>query len=113
MGVALRVAHMPRQRNVEAKDRGFWVGLGRNLRTSGLGKAAEGGVADVWGRERLGGYDWGEGQLEEALVSRVNQLRRAGGVRALKGLLRMGCRAPLYAPERAELEGLPPPERPV
>ncbi|MFT4625593.1 MAG: dihydrodipicolinate synthase/N-acetylneuraminate lyase [Myxococcota bacterium] len=54
-----------------------------------------------------------EGQLEEALVSRVNQLRRAGGVRALKGLLRMGCRAPLYAPERAELEGLPPPERPV
>jgi 4-hydroxy-tetrahydrodipicolinate synthase len=55
----------------------------------------------------------GETQLEDALIDRVNRVRRAGGPRALKALMRMGCRAPLLAPSKAALEGLPAPEQPT
>ena len=52
----------------------------------------------------------GDDNLNEALVERVNRTRAAGGVPALKGLLRMGCRAPLTAVDPTRLERLPPSE---
>jgi 4-hydroxy-tetrahydrodipicolinate synthase len=51
-----------------------------------------------------------EVQLEDALTDRLQRLRAAGGLRALKALLRMPCRAPLLEPTAAELVGLPPAE---
>lgn len=54
----------------------------------------------------------GEGQLREAMLDRVHRVRRAGGIAALKSLLRMGCRAPLVEPADARLVGLPPSEAP-
>ena len=68
-------------------------------------------------RRRTGATRWGlfrsgEAQLEDALVDRVNRVRRAGGLRALKSLLRMGCRAPLVEPADDALMGLAPAEGP-
>jgi dihydrodipicolinate synthase/N-acetylneuraminate lyase len=69
-------------------------------------------IANVWPSFCLRLFRSGESQLEDALVDRVNRIRAAGGLRALKALLRMGCRAPLIEPEDAELIGLPPAEGP-
>ncbi len=54
----------------------------------------------------------GDAALDEALVDRVNRVRAAGGLRAIKSLLRMGCRLPLPAPDRTLVEALPAPELP-
>lgn len=54
----------------------------------------------------------GDSALDEALIDRVNRVRTAGGLRALKSLLRMGCRLPLIAPDRAAIDGLPASEMP-
>lgn len=54
----------------------------------------------------------GESQLREALRDRDLQVRRAGGFRALKGLLEMGCRVPFPAPPEEVLAALPPREGP-
>ncbi|MEQ1508110.1 MAG: dihydrodipicolinate synthase family protein [Myxococcota bacterium] len=69
-------------------------------------------IANVWPSFCLRLFRSGESQLEDALVDRVNRIRAAGGLRALKALLRMGCRAPLIEPLDAELIGLPPAEGP-
>lgn len=52
----------------------------------------------------------GELQLADALMERIHLVKRAGGLRALKGLLDMGCRWPLPPVEKEALEGLPPKE---
>ncbi len=52
----------------------------------------------------------GETQLEEAMVDRAQRVARAGGLRALKSLLRMGARPPLPEPPDEALMGLPPVE---
>jgi 4-hydroxy-tetrahydrodipicolinate synthase len=69
-------------------------------------------IANVWPSFCLRLFRSGESQLEDALIERVNRIRAAGGLRALKALLRMGCRAPLIEPLDAELIGLPPAEGP-
>ena len=69
-------------------------------------------MANVWPSFCLRLFRSRESQLEDALIDRVNRIRGAGGLRALKALLRMGCRAPLIEPEDAELIGLPPAEGP-
>lgn len=68
------------------------------------------GIGNVWPSFCLRVFRKGEAQLEEALLDRVARLSRAGGLRAMKSLLRMGCRAPLLAPPDEALEGLPPSE---
>ncbi|MCO4743353.1 MAG: dihydrodipicolinate synthase family protein [Proteobacteria bacterium] len=52
----------------------------------------------------------GETQLADALLERITSVRRAGGLRALKGVLDMGCRWPLPPVDRSLLSGLPPKE---
>ncbi len=52
----------------------------------------------------------GETQLREAVAERAARVRDAGGFRALKARLGMGCRDPLPAPTEAALDGLPPAE---
>ncbi|MEZ4237620.1 MAG: dihydrodipicolinate synthase family protein [Myxococcota bacterium] len=69
-------------------------------------------IANVWPSFCLRLFRSGESQLEDALVERVNRIHAAGGLRALKALLRMGCRPPLIEPLDAELIGLPPAEGP-
>ncbi len=69
-------------------------------------------IANAWPALCLRIFRQQEHQLQDALVDRVNQLERAGGGRALKSLLRMGCRAPLLAPPDDALLGLPPAETP-
>ncbi len=54
----------------------------------------------------------GEEALQEALIDRAIKVRRAGGVRAMKSLMRMGCRNPLTEPHDEALLGLPAPETP-
>lgn len=49
--------------------------------------------------------------LEDALISRLNGLERAGGLRAIKALLNMGHRSPLGRPDFELLADLPDPER--
>ena len=49
----------------------------------------------------------GAPDLDEALTDRLNRLRRAGGLRAIKSLLRMGCRSQLIAPPRELIDALP------
>lgn len=67
-------------------------------------------AGNVWPKflQRL--YRDKEVQLSEALHERMNRLRRAGGLRAMKGLLRMGCRMPLGDVGPEMLVDLPPPE---
>lgn len=67
-------------------------------------------VGNVWPSLCLRIYRKGETQLEQALTERVNRLRKAGGLRAMKALLRMNCRAPLLEPDPGQLEGLAPAE---
>lgn len=69
-------------------------------------------VANAWPDLCLRILRQQEHQLLDALVDRVNQLERAGGIRALKSLLRMGCRSPLIEPPDDALMGLPPAEGP-
>jgi 4-hydroxy-tetrahydrodipicolinate synthase len=69
-------------------------------------------IANAWPSFCLRLFRSGEQQLEDALVERVNRVRRAGGLRALKSLLRMGCRAPLVEPADDTLIGLAPAEGP-
>jgi dihydrodipicolinate synthase/N-acetylneuraminate lyase len=67
-------------------------------------------LGNVWPSLCLRLYRDGEQQLESAVIERANRVRRAGGLRAMKALLRMGHRAPMIAPEHGSLEGLPPAE---
>lgn len=68
-------------------------------------------LVNVWPAFCLRLFRKGE-QLELALVDRLNRVRAAGGPRAMKALLRMGCRAPLVEPPDDALLGLPPSESP-
>ena len=54
----------------------------------------------------------GDATLGRAVVERYAKVQQAGGLRALKSLMRMGCRPPLVAPADEQLVGLPPPESP-
>jgi dihydrodipicolinate synthase/N-acetylneuraminate lyase len=54
----------------------------------------------------------GETELAPALVERAVKVEQAGGLRALKSLLRMGCRAPMIEPNDDALAGLPSAETP-
>lgn len=54
----------------------------------------------------------GDAELDEALQDRVDRVRAAGGLTALKGLLRMGCRMPLIPPDGDDVGQLPPAEVP-
>ena len=67
-------------------------------------------IANAWPSFCLRLVREGDHHLEDALVERVTRVDRAGGLRALKALLSMGCRAPLLAPQTAALDGLPPAE---
>lgn len=69
-------------------------------------------IANAWPAFCLRLFRSRESQLEVALVDRVNGLQQAGGLRALKSLLRMGCRAPLIEPPDDALAGLPVAEGP-
>lgn len=81
----------------------------RRLHTCG-GLVSE--MGNVWPQFCMRLFRKGEDQLEEALADRVARLRQAGGLRAIKALLGMGCRGPLLAPHPEELMGLPPGEMP-
>lgn len=69
-------------------------------------------IANAWPSFCLRLFREGERQLDDALLDRVNRVRHAGGLRALKSMLRMGCRAPLIEPEDERLMGLAPAEGP-
>ncbi|MCA9493500.1 MAG: dihydrodipicolinate synthase family protein [Myxococcales bacterium] len=69
-------------------------------------------IANVWPSFCMRLFRSGEHQLEVALVERLNRVERAGGIRALKALTRMGCRAPMIEPADELLMGLPPAEGP-
>ena len=56
-------------------------------------------------------YQERQDELRDALRDRVNILRRAGGIRAIKAELSMGHRAPLIAPPQARMERVPARER--
>lgn len=81
----------------------------RRIRTLGGFVSA---IGNVWPSFCARVYRKGESQLDDALADRVARLRKAGGIRAMKSLLRMGCRGPLVAPPDEALEGLPPTEAP-
>ena len=105
-----------RLRRVSRDDPGAVFAGGDRLLASapkipGLGGFVS-GIANAWPSFCLRLFRSGEQQLEDALVDRVNGVRRAGGLRALKSLLRMGCRAPLGEPADEALVGLPPAEGP-
>lgn len=68
-------------------------------------------LINVWPGFCLRLFRKGE-QLDLALVDRVSRVRAAGGPRAMKALLRMGCRPPLLEPPDDALLGLPPSEAP-
>ncbi len=69
-------------------------------------------AANTWPDLCLRIYRKGESQLEEAYRNRLAQVRAAGGLRALKAILAMGCRPPLTCPSPTELGGLPASEFP-
>lgn len=69
-------------------------------------------IGNVWPRMCLRIYKNNEAQLEEALIDRVNRVRRGGGLRALKMSLGMGCRMPLPEPTPDQMDGFPDPEWP-
>ena len=68
-------------------------------------------LANVWPDACLRGWR-GDVQLQRALRRRVVRLEEAGGIRAMKGLLGMGCRAPMVAPAAERLTALPAAEVP-
>lgn len=57
-------------------------------------------------------FQSGEAQLEDALTERLHRVHEAGGLRALKALLRMPCRAPLVEAAPGATVGLPAAEMP-
>lgn len=69
-------------------------------------------LGNVWPAFCLRILRGGETQLAQALSERVQGLRRAGGVRALKALAGMGCRAPIPPARRDLLDLLPGSEAP-
>ncbi|MBX2800323.1 MAG: dihydrodipicolinate synthase family protein [Myxococcales bacterium] len=69
-------------------------------------------LANAWPSLCLRLFREREGQLEEGMAERVNRVRDAGGIRALKAVLRMGCRAPLLPPSDDVLTTLPAAEGP-
>jgi len=69
-------------------------------------------IANIWPGFCKRIYRDREQQLEDALHERIGALTRAGGLRAMKAMLGMGCRRPLPAPDRAQWEGLPESEMP-
>ncbi len=54
----------------------------------------------------------GDRDLGRAVMERHAKVEQAGGVRALKSLMRMGCRSPLVTPPDGRLMGLPAAESP-
>ena len=105
-----------RLRRMSKADPGVIFAAGDRLLAQAPKMAELGGfvsaIANVWPSFCLRLFRSGEAQLEDALVDRVNRVRRAGGLRALKSLLRMGCRAPLVEPADDVLMGLAPAEGP-
>lgn len=105
-----------RLRRMAAEDPGVIYASGDRMLAEAPKLPALGGfvsaLANAWPSFCLRLFRSGEHQLELALGERVNRVRRAGGLRALKSLLRMGCRAPLVEPPDEALMGLPPPEAP-
>ena len=86
------------RRFAELDQGGVWAGgdriLGKAHRVPGLAGFIS-GLGNVWPsfcKRVLGGE---EPQLEDALIDRCVKVRNAGGLRAMKGLVGMGCRAPL------------------
>jgi 4-hydroxy-tetrahydrodipicolinate synthase len=69
-------------------------------------------LANAWPSLCLRAWREGDADLGDALLDRVSRVRRAGGARAIKALLRMKSRRPLIAPPDDLLEGLPPAEGP-
>jgi 4-hydroxy-tetrahydrodipicolinate synthase len=69
-------------------------------------------LANAWPSLCLRAWREGDVDLGDALLDRVSRVRRAGGARAIKSLLRMKGRRPLLAPADDLLEGLPPAEGP-
>jgi dihydrodipicolinate synthase/N-acetylneuraminate lyase len=69
-------------------------------------------LGNLWPEFCLRVFKGREEQLGEALLDRVNQVRDAGGPRAIKAALGMGCRAPLIEPDPLRVGALPPRERP-
>ncbi len=67
-------------------------------------------LGNVWPEFCLRVFKRRETQLEEALLHRVTSVRRAGGIRALKKVLGMACRAPLVEPSDEAVSQLPSPE---
>jgi dihydrodipicolinate synthase/N-acetylneuraminate lyase len=69
-------------------------------------------AANLWPSLCLRLFRDGDADVADAVSDRVARLRSAGGIQALKGILGMGCRLPLPAPDPAVLRGLPPSEMP-
>jgi len=102
------------QRTARAKP-GFVLAGGDRVLTSLRDlplRAVVSELANAWPSLCLRAWREGDADLGDALLDRVSRLRRAGGPRALKALLRMGSRRPLIAPPDAALEGLPAAELP-
>ncbi len=101
------------RRLVVSDPGGIWAGgdamLGQ-IRAAGPIAGFISGAGNVWPRflQRL--FRDRDPALEQALVDRTNRLRRAGGIRAMKGLLGMGCRMPLPEVPIDALTDLPPSE---
>jgi len=69
-------------------------------------------IANVWPAFCLRIAKERDADLSDALADRVHRIQRAGGIRAMKALLHMGCRSPLLEPPDEALVGLPPAETP-
>jgi len=50
--------------------------------------------------------------IGQAWIDRADRVRRAGGLGAVKTMLGMGCRGPVYGVDEGALQGLPPSEMP-
>jgi len=93
----------------------IFVGTDRTLSHASSIRSAGGFISElgnVWPNFCSRIYRGGETQLADALNDRVGRLSRAGGLRAMKAMLKMGCRLPLLAPPRDSWEQLPPSESP-
>lgn len=99
-----------RVRRLAAKDPGAILASGDRLLIQSGSMEGLGGVvstlANAWPSLALRIHQ-GEIQLADALMNRTHEVKRAGGLRALKGVLGMGCRWPLPAVEPQALRALP------
>jgi len=68
-------------------------------------------LANVWPAFTRRVFD-GDEALDAALLERHVSIERGGGLRAMKTLVGLGCRAPLLAPAPSELRDLPSAETP-